>query len=223
MADGRFCIEPTHRARPICADIYPRLYTGIHRNPTAPPTKERVAHAMLPCSMSFARLYQLSEEPSGSKKLKLEEQNHIHFMELALEQARTASSLGEVPVGAVLVEDGNILAQAHNLRETSQDPLAHAELLALRRASRKKGFWKFPKATLYVTLEPCPMCAGALVEVGLQRLVYGAASPGRGCAGSLVPLADLPGAKHQVEVRGGLLADKCGELLTEFFRTQRTE
>lgn len=145
------------------------------------------------------------------------------FMEEALKEARIAFEKGEIPVGAVVVEAGMIVARAHNLRELTQDPTAHAELLALRRAARKTGLWKRDGATLYVTLEPCAMCAGALVESRVANLYYGAASPERGCAGSLVPLADLPGAKHQVRVYGGLKAEASQKLLREFFDKYRGE
>ena len=144
-------------------------------------------------------------------------------MEEALKEAEEAFRLGEIPVGAVVVEAGRVIARAHNLRELTQDPLAHAELMALRRAARRTGSWHRTGATVYVTLEPCAMCAGALVETRVARLIYGAESPERGCAGSLVPLADLPGAKHQVEVYGGLRREASQKLLREFFQKYRGE
>jgi tRNA(adenine34) deaminase len=138
-------------------------------------------------------------------------------MRVALDQARAAASEGEVPVGAVVVYDAQVLARAHNLRETRGDALAHAELLALAEASRAIPGWRLERTTLYVTLEPCAMCAGALVQSRVERLVYGAADPKAGFCGSLGDLVRDPRLNHRLEVRAGVLAEESSELLRTFF------
>jgi tRNA(adenine34) deaminase len=143
------------------------------------------------------------------------------FMRIALVEARQAAIRGEVPVGAVLVSGGEIVAQAHNRRETGADPTAHAEILVLREAAQKQGHWRLSGATLYVTLEPCPMCAGAMVLARIDRLVYGATDPKAGAAGSLFNLVQEPRLNHRMEVIAGVLADECGVVLQEFFRERR--
>ena len=144
---------------------------------------------------------------------------HKLWMDRAITQARLARVLGDVPVGAVVVRDGRVIAAAHNRREVDQDPTAHAELLAIRAAARALGSWRLEQCTLYVTLEPCAMCAGALVLARLPELVYAAADPKAGAAGSLFDIPRDPRLNHRVEVTGGVLAEECGELLTRFFRT----
>jgi len=146
---------------------------------------------------------------------------HKLWMDRAITQARLARVLGDVPVGAVVVRDGRVIAAAHNRREVDQDPTAHAELLAIRAAARALGSWRLEQCTLYVTLEPCAMCAGALVLARLPELVYAAADPKAGAAGSLFDIPRDPRLNHRVEVTGGVLAEECGELLTRFFRTRR--
>jgi tRNA(adenine34) deaminase len=143
------------------------------------------------------------------------------FMAAALAEARTAGRLGEVPVGAVLVRDGRLLAHAHNLREATNDPTGHAEVLAIREGARSLGSWRLEGCTLYVTLEPCAMCAGAMVLARLPRLVFGAADPKAGAVGSLLDLARDPRLNHRVEVSTGVLAAECGEVLREFFAARR--
>jgi len=139
----------------------------------------------------------------------------------ALEEARTAAALGEVPVGAVVARNGEILARAHNLRETTSDPTAHAEVLALREAARRIGSWRLEGLTLAVTLEPCFMCAGALVNARVDRLVFGAADPKAGAVGSLGDVARDPRLNHRLIVRSGVLAAECGEVLKAFFAARR--
>lgn len=139
------------------------------------------------------------------------------WMLAALSEAAAAAKLGEVPVGAVVVRAGEIVGRAHNRRELDQDPLAHAELLALRQAAALVGSWRLGECTLYVTLEPCAMCAGALVNSRIGRLVYGAADPKAGFCGSLGDLSSFPGLNHRFEVRSGVLAAESGELLRSFF------
>ncbi|HEY8370736.1 MAG TPA: tRNA adenosine(34) deaminase TadA [Thermodesulfobacteriota bacterium] len=148
------------------------------------------------------------------------------FMAMALREARRAARLGEVPVGAVLVgpsPDGAtvVLARGHNLREVRQDPTAHAEMLAIRRASRRLGAWRLTGTTLYVTLEPCPMCAGALVLARVTRLVYGCRDPRAGAVGSLYDIVRDRRLNHRLSVTEGVLGDEASALLTGFFRARR--
>ncbi|PID54234.1 MAG: tRNA-specific adenosine deaminase [Micrococcales bacterium] len=143
-------------------------------------------------------------------------------MRLALDQARQAATLDEVPVGAVVTDrTGRVLAAAGNEREQRQDPTAHAEILAIRAAAELIGSWRLTDCTLTVTLEPCPMCAGALVNARVPRLVYGAPDPKAGAAGSLLDLVRDPRLNHRLEVRAGVAAHECGEVLRQFFRARR--
>jgi tRNA(adenine34) deaminase len=142
-------------------------------------------------------------------------------MAVALEQAREAYALGEVPVGAVVVQDGRIIARAFNLRETRRDPTAHAERLALTLAGEALGTWRLEGCTLYVTLEPCPMCAGAIVQARIARVVYAAADPKAGACDSLYRLVNDPRLNHRTIITRGVLAEPCSELLSQFFRERR--
>ncbi len=143
------------------------------------------------------------------------------WMREAILEAEKAASIGEVPIGAVIVRDGVIVGRGHNLRETGKDPTAHAEILALRQASSTLGGWRLPRAVMYVTLEPCPMCAGALVQARVERLVFGARDPKAGCAGTLLNLVQYPSFNHQLEVTEGVLSDDCAALLRRFFQQLR--
>ena len=143
------------------------------------------------------------------------------MMSRALELAAEARNLGEVPVGALVVRSGRIIAQAHNLRETLHDPTAHAERLALTWAGRALGAWRLDGCVLYVTLEPCAMCAGAIVLSRIARLVYGATDPKAGACESLYRLASDPRLNHRPEITSGVLAAECGEILKEFFQERR--
>ncbi len=143
------------------------------------------------------------------------------FMAMAIEEARKAESLGEVPIGAVLVKNGEVIARAHNLREQDQQATAHAELMAIGEACRKTGSWRLEETVLYVTLEPCPMCAGAILQSRVPRVVYGARDPKAGCVDSLYRLLDDPRFNHRCDVTEGVLGDECGAMLTEFFRKIR--
>lgn len=143
------------------------------------------------------------------------------MMRLALQQASTAGALGEVPVGAVVCRGADVLAVAHNRREIDADPTAHAELLAMRQAARELRSWRLDGCTLVVTLEPCPMCAGAIVNARVPWLVYGAADPKMGCVDSLHRLCTDERFNHRVDVTSGILADECGALLRDFFRARR--
>jgi tRNA(adenine34) deaminase len=145
------------------------------------------------------------------------------MMRLALAEARRAAARGEVPVGAVVARQGQVLARAHNLRETARDPTAHAEVLALREAARMAGSWRLEDTTVYVTLEPCPMCAGALWLARVARLVYGAADERAGAAGTLYDIVRDPRLNHRVATAGGLLAEEARALLRGFFAGLRRE
>ncbi|ARJ19809.1 nucleoside deaminase [Bacillus sp. TH22] len=145
----------------------------------------------------------------------------IYFMQLAIEEAKKAEAIQEVPIGAVIVLDGEVISVAHNLRETEQRSIAHAELLAIDEACKKLGTWRLEDATLYVTLEPCPMCAGGIVLSRIKRVVYGASDPKGGCAGTLMNLLTDERFNHQCEVVAGVLEEECGTLLTIFFRELR--
>jgi tRNA(adenine34) deaminase len=139
------------------------------------------------------------------------------FMQEALREAAAAARLDEVPIGAVVVRQGKIIARGHNRRELDRDPLAHAEAGVLRQAARILGGWRLPGCTLYVTLEPCVMCAGALMQARVSRLVYGAADPKAGAAGSVVDVVRDGRLNHMVEVTPGVCEAECGALLREFF------
>ena len=144
-----------------------------------------------------------------------------YFMRLALREAESANAHDDVPIGAVVVREGELLAAAHNERELRQDPTAHAELLALRAAALAVGSWRILDAAVYVTLEPCAMCAGALVLARVARVVYGAADPKAGACGSVLDVLDEPRLNHRPQVAGGLLDAECAELLSAFFAAKR--
>lgn len=142
-------------------------------------------------------------------------------MRMALDQAAQALGHGDVPVGAVVIVDGAVVASRHNQRELHQDPTAHAEILALRDAAARLGTWRLQGATVVVTLEPCPMCAGALVAARVSRLVFGAADPRAGACGSLYQLCSDPRLNHELAVTPGVLSREAGELLVRFFEDRR--
>jgi tRNA(adenine34) deaminase len=142
-------------------------------------------------------------------------------MRLALREAERARVEGDVPIGAVVVRAGEVMAVGRNERELRQDPTAHAEILALREAAAVAGSWRVLDATLYVTLEPCAMCAGAIVLARVPRVLYGASDPKAGAAGSVLNVLDEPSLNHRPEVTGGLLGQECGDLLSEFFASRR--
>jgi len=144
-----------------------------------------------------------------------------YFMRLALREAERALEHDDVPIGAVVVREGELLAAGHNERELRQDPTAHAEVIALRDASRALGSWRVLDAVLYVTLEPCAMCAGAIVLARIPRVVYGANDPKAGACGSVLDVLGEPRLNHRPEVAGGLLAQESAELLASFFATRR--
>lgn len=152
----------------------------------------------------------------------MQQYEHDHqFMRLALEVASRATAVGEVPIAAILTRNGEVLASAHNLRESFQDPTAHAEMIVIRKAAERLRSWRLTDTTLYVTLEPCPMCAGAIVQSRISRLVFGAWDPKAGACGSLFDIPTDRRLNHRADVVGGMLETESQTLLQEFFRLKR--
>ena len=147
--------------------------------------------------------------------------SHEYWMQQALELAARAEQLGEVPVGAVLVLDGQVIGEGWNRSITDHDPSAHAEIVAIREAGKQLGNYRLPGTTLYVTLEPCPMCVGAMIHARIEKLVYAATDPKTGALGGAFSLPDLHAHNHVMEVQGGVLADEAAEMLRSFFRERR--
>ncbi|MBP5354103.1 MAG: tRNA adenosine(34) deaminase TadA [Lachnospiraceae bacterium] len=148
--------------------------------------------------------------------------DHSFFMHKAIHQAKRAMELGEVPIGCVIVHEGKIIGRGFNRRLTSHSTLAHAEIIAIRQACRKLGDWRLEGCTMYVTLEPCQMCSGALVQARIDRVIVGAPNPKAGCAGSILNLLQMKEFNHQVEIVNGVCGEECSALLTNFFRDMRT-
>lgn len=149
--------------------------------------------------------------------------DHIYFMQEAIKEAKKALEYNDVPVGAIVVKDGEIIGRGYNSREADNDPTAHAEIIALKNAGIANGHWNLTKATIYVTLEPCPMCAGAIVQSRIKELVYGADDKKAGAAGSQLNLLQFPGFNHNVKIRGPVLEEECTELLQSFFKSIRNK
>jgi tRNA(adenine34) deaminase len=166
-------------------------------------------------------LCMIFSEPSDRIVTVPEGKDDVRFMRMAFEEAGIAFHEGEVPVGAVLVKDDRVVATAHNCRESSNDPTGHAEILAIRHAARQSGSWRLADATLYVTKEPCIMCAGTMVNARLGRLVYGCRDEKGGAVDSLYSLLSDNRLNHQVEVLSGVLAEECAEILKRFFQHRR--
>jgi tRNA(adenine34) deaminase len=143
-------------------------------------------------------------------------------MREAIIQAKRAEAAGEVPIGAIVVCEGEIVGAGYNLRETRNDPTAHAEMIAIREASERLGAWRLLGCTLYVTLEPCPMCAGAILQARVERVVYGAVDPKAGCVGTLMDLLQDARFNHRLPWSAGVLQEECGMLLSDFFRRLRS-
>lgn len=154
-----------------------------------------------------------------------EEKRPIHekYMKEALKQAKKAAQLGEVPIGCVIVHDGAIVGRGYNRRNTDKSTLSHAELTAIRRASKKLGDWRLEECTLYVTLEPCQMCAGAIIQSRIPRVVVGCMNPKAGCAGSVLNLLDVQAFNHQAEVKTKVLEEECSLMMKQFFRELRAK
>lgn len=143
------------------------------------------------------------------------------YMSLAIEEAKKAEQMKEVPIGAVIVYKGEVIGKGYNVREATQKTLSHAELIAIQEANKKIGSWRLEECTLYVTLEPCPMCAGAIIQSRIKRVVYGARDMKAGCAGTLMNLLEEARFNHQAEVTHGILEEECRLLLTNFFQQLR--
>ena len=145
------------------------------------------------------------------------------FMKAAIREARKAEKLEEVPIGCVIVCEGKIIARGYNRRNTDKNTLSHAELNAIKKASKKLGDWRLEGCTIYITLEPCQMCAGAIVQARITRAVIGSMNAKAGCAGSVLNILEMPEFNHQVEVTRGILQEECGEMLSGFFRELRAK
>ncbi|WP_127762392.1 tRNA adenosine(34) deaminase TadA [Peribacillus asahii] len=150
-------------------------------------------------------------------------EDDAYYMNIALQEAKKARALQEVPIGAIVVWKDEVIARAYNLRETDQNAVAHAELLAIREACEVLGTWRLEEATLYVTLEPCPMCSGAIINSRIKRVVFGAHDPKAGCAGTFMNLLQDERFNHQSEVTSGVLQEECGGILTAFFKELREQ
>ena len=152
-----------------------------------------------------------------------EEKRPIHekYMKDAIRQAKKAAALGEVPIGCVIVQNDRIIARGYNRRNTEGNTLAHAELTAIKKASKKTGDWRLEDCTMYVTLEPCQMCAGAIVQARIPRVVIGSMNPKAGCAGSILNILEMPQFNHMCSVTRGVLENECSRLLTDFFKELR--
>lgn len=151
------------------------------------------------------------------KKMSPEEK----YMRAALREAKKAYALGEVPIGCVLVADDKIIARGYNRRKTDKNTLSHAELTAIKKAGKKTGDWRLEQCTMYVTLEPCQMCAGAIVQARIPKVYIGTMNPKAGCAGSLLNLLQFPAFNHQVEIESGILQEECAAIITGFFKEMR--
>lgn len=145
------------------------------------------------------------------------------YMKEAIRQAKKAYALDEVPIGCVIVSDGKIIARGYNRRNTDKNTLSHAELIAIKKASKKTGDWRLEECTMYVTLEPCQMCAGAIVQSRMKRVVIASMNPKAGCAGSVLNLLQMATFNHQVEIEQGVLEEQCSSMLSEFFRELRSK
>ncbi len=143
------------------------------------------------------------------------------YMREAIKQARKAAKIDEVPIGCVIVYDGKIIARGYNRRNTDKSTLAHAEIIAIRKAAKVIGDWRLEDCTMYITLEPCPMCAGAIVQARIPRVVVGAMNPKAGCAGSVINLLQMDGFNHKAELTSGVLVDECRTMLQDFFKEMR--
>lgn len=153
--------------------------------------------------------------------LLFEQEQDNYYMKEAIKEAKKAEMLDEVPIGAVLVYEGEIISRSHNLRESHQNAVAHAEILAIEQACKKLGTWRLENSTLYVTLEPCPMCSGAIILSRIKRVVFGASDPKGGCAGTLMNLLQDSRFNHQSEVTSGVLMEECSQMLSSFFHSLR--
>lgn len=162
----------------------------------------------------------LAEKVRAEAEKKRRQQDE-RFMHQALTQAKKAAALGDVPIGCVIVHEGTVIARSYNRRNADKSSLSHAEILSIKKACKKLGDWRLENCTMYVTLEPCPMCAGAIVQARIPRVVIGAMNQKAGCAGSVLNLLQEKGFNHQVDVETGVLMEECSAMLTEFFESLR--
>lgn len=146
---------------------------------------------------------------------------HEKFMLAAINEAKKAEAKDEVPIGCVIVKDNKIIARGHNLRESSQQSIAHAEIMAIQKACKKVGSWRLEDCDLYVTLEPCPMCSGAILQSRIRTVIYGASDPKGGCLHSCMSMYDIKGFNHYPDVIQGILKDECGNMISQFFQNKR--
>ena len=160
------------------------------------------------------------EEEAKAARIKAEDEK---YMKEAIKQAKKAAKIGDVPIGCVLVKDGEIIARGYNRRNTDKNTLSHAELNAIRKASKKLGDWRLEGCTMYVTLEPCQMCAGAIIQSRIPRVVVGCMNPKAGCAGSVLNLLDVQAFNHQAEVKTKVLEEECSLMMKQFFRELRAK
>ena len=149
--------------------------------------------------------------------------NHEYYMKIALKEAKKAYKLGEVPIGCVIVYKDTIIGKGYNRRNTDKNTLSHAEITAIKKASKALGDWRLEECTLYVTLEPCQMCAGAIVQARIPNVVMGCMNPKAGCAGSILNILDMPQFNHQVHTLSGILEEECSQMLTTFFKELRNK
>lgn len=183
-----------------------------------------IAPAIFSCQKSKIRYnkrqeIKRQELEKHMRKMTIEE----HYMKEAIRQAKKAAALKEVPIGCVIVYDGRIIARGYNRRTVDKNVLAHAEIIAMRKACRILGDWRLEDCTMYVTLEPCPMCAGAIVQARIPKVVIGCMNPKAGCAGSVLDMLHEDGFNHQVETEVGLLGEECSQMLKDFFKALREE
>lgn len=167
--------------------------------------------------MKAKEVKEKEERERRAAELQKQRDEDTRFMKEAIKQAKKAAKLGEVPIGCVLVQDGRVIARGYNRRNTDKTTLAHAEVAAIRKASRILGDWRLEGCTLYVTLEPCPMCAGAIVQARIPRVVAGCMNPKAGCAGSVLNVLNTSGFNHKVNFENGVLLEECSSLLRDFF------
>ena len=168
-----------------------------------------------PCAHGKIHLIETSKYDTIEKYMR-------KYMFEALEEAKKAAAAGEIPVGAVIVHNGQIIGRGHNETETKKDPTAHAEILAIRQAARHLGGWRLPQCDMFVTVEPCSMCAGAIVQARIPEVMIGCMNPKAGCAGSIYNLLQEPAFNHQVSLFKGVLEEECSQMLKDFFRSLRT-
>lgn len=171
----------------------------------------------MPLATRTFREYNILIQHQGGGRMTQEEK----YMKAAIKQAKKAEALHEVPIGCIIVHEDRIIGRGYNRRITDKNVLAHAEIIAIRKACRIIGDWRLENCTMYVTLEPCPMCAGAIVQARIPRVVMGCMNPKAGCAGSVLDMLHEPGFNHQVETQTGLLGEECSALLKDFFKALR--